>query len=113
MRNSISLVAFCAVLPGFVAVNAGPVNLPPVNLGQASFEDGVAYPEWLFEDTFDYYRADQYNDSDGAKLPGQNRLTAASAISDLAYISDYKLFGGYVGGELLLPLVDAELTLTF
>jgi hypothetical protein len=113
MRNSVLLLALCAFLPEFVTVKAGPVNLPPVNLGQTSFEDGVAYPGWLLEETFDCYHAGQFNDSDGARLPGQNRLTTASAVTHLAYISDYKLFGGCVGGELLLPLVDAELDASF
>jgi hypothetical protein len=113
VRGSRSLLTLCAVLPGFVTLKAGPVNLPPVNLGQTSFEDGVAYPGWLLEETFDYYHAGQFNDSDGARLPGQNKLTTVSAITHLAYISAYKLFGGCVGGELLLPLVDAELDASF
>jgi hypothetical protein len=109
----IQFLVACTVLAGLMTVNAGPVNLPPVNLGQTSFEDGVAYPGWLFEETLEYYYADQFNDSDGAQLPGQNRLTTAGAISHLAYISDYKLWGGNLGGELLLPAVDADLHTSF
>lgn len=100
-------------LAGSTIVNAGPVSLPPVNLGQTSFEDGVANPGWFFEETMEYYHAGQFNDSGGAKVPGQNDLTTAAAITHLAYFSTYKLLGGYIGAEALVPLVDANLDASF
>jgi hypothetical protein len=113
MRNSILLLAFCAVLPGFVTVKAGPVSLPPVNLGETSFEDGVANPGWFFEEITEFYHAGQFNGPDGTEVPGHNELTTASAISHLAYFTHYKLLGGYIGAEFLVPLVDANLDTTF
>lgn len=94
-------------------VNAGPVNLPPVNLGETSFEDGVANPGWFFEEIIDYYHAGQFNDSAGAKMPGQNDLTTVSSLTHVAYFSDYKLLGGYIGAEVLVPLVDVDLDTSF
>jgi hypothetical protein len=95
------------------AVSAGPVSLPPVNMGQTSFEDGVANPGWFFEEILQYYHAGQFNDSGGAKVPGQNDLTTAAAITHLAYFSTYELLGGYIGAEALVPLVDANLDASF
>jgi hypothetical protein len=96
-----------------MTVKAGPVSLPPVNLGQTSFEDGVANPGWFFEEIMEYYHAGQFNDSGGAREPGQNDLTTAAAITHLAYFSDYKLLGGYIGAEALVPLVDVNLDASF
>jgi hypothetical protein len=110
--NRFSYLVLFAVLAGSMTANAGPVSLPPVNLGQTSFEDGVANPGWFFEEITEYYHAGQFNDSSGAKVPGQNELTTASAITHLSYLSNYKLLGGYVGAEVLVPLVDVNLDIS-
>jgi hypothetical protein len=98
-----------SIFAGSVAVIAGPVSLPPVNLGQTSFEDGVANPGWFFEEITEYYHAGHFNDSGGAKVPGNNNLTTVSAITHLSYFSTCKLLGGYIGAEVLVPLVDVDL----
>jgi hypothetical protein len=113
IKCSISFLVSFALLAGTATVNAGPVSLPPVNLGQTSFEDGVANPGWFFEEITEYYHAGQFNDSGGARVPGQNDLTTAAAITHLAYFSTYKLLGGYIGAEALVPLVDANLDASF
>jgi hypothetical protein len=107
-----SIVCF-TVLAGSITINAGPVSLPPVNLGETSFEDGVAGTGWFFEEIAEYYHAEQFNDSGGARMPGQNDRTTGSAITHLAYFSNYKILGGYFGVETLVPLVDAELDTSF
>jgi len=108
-----SFLASLSVLAGSNVVLGGPVSLPPVNLGQTSFEDGVANPGWFFEEITEFYHAGQFNDSDGAKIPGDNELTTVSAITHLSYLSHYKLLGGYIGAETLVPLVDADLNTSF
>ena len=90
-------------------VLAGPVNLPPVNLGDTSFNDGIANPGWLLEETFDFYQANHFNGPDGGRVPGQNKLTTASAVTHLAYISKYQWLGAYLGAEILVPLADINL----
>jgi hypothetical protein len=112
-KRSIGLLLSLPIFAGSTTVKAGPVSLPPVNLGETSFEDGVANPGWFFEEIIEYYHAGQFNDSDGAKLAGQNDLTTATAITHLAYFSTYKLLGGYIGAEALVPLVDANLDASF
>jgi hypothetical protein len=88
---------------------AADVSLPTVNLGDTSFQDGIAFPGWLVEETIGYYHAGRFNDSQGAKIPGSNRLTTVSATTHVAYISNFRLLGGYYGAELLLPLADVDL----
>jgi hypothetical protein len=109
MRIYIALLASSAVLAGSMTVKAGPVSLPPVNLGDTNFVDGIANPGWFFEQVIDVYHAGQFDDASGGKMPGQNKLSTALSITHLAYFTHYKLFGGYVGAEVLLPVVGANL----
>jgi len=92
-----------------MTAEAGSVNLPPVNLGDTNFEDGMGYPGWLFEQIIDLYDAGQFDDASGGKLPGQNKLRTASSITHLAYLTRYQLFGGYIGAEFLVPVAGADL----
>ena len=101
-------LGFISILLVATVAQAGPVQLPPVNLGDTSFEDGIAFPGTLLEETIGYYRADSINDDNGDDLPGKNRTDIVSAATHLAYIFDYKIFGGYYGVELVLPLVDVD-----
>jgi hypothetical protein len=112
-KSRASFLASLSILAGSNIVHGGPVSLPPVNLGQTSFEDAVANPGWFFEEITEYYYAGQFNDSDGAKISGQNELTTVSAITHLSYLAHYKLLGGYIGAEILVPLVDADLDASF
>jgi hypothetical protein len=92
---------------------AADIPLPPVNLGDTSFQDGIAFPGWLVEETIGYYHAGQFNDHQGEKVPGSNRLTTVSATTHVAYLSKYKLLGGFYGAEILLPLADVDMDTSF
>ena len=85
------------------------VSLPPVNLGDSSFLDGVGGPGWLFQETVSYYSADWFRDGDGDRVSIPSEVTAAAAVTHIAYLSDVKLFGGYWGAELLLPVAHVDL----
>jgi hypothetical protein len=99
------LIAAVAVI---VAVaepsSAADLALPPVNLGETSFQDGIAFPGWLVEETFIYYHANSFTDSKGDDIPGSNRLTAISAVTHVAWISNFRLLGGVYGAEVLMPI---------
>lgn len=92
---------------------AADIPLPPVNLGDTSFQDGIAFPGWLVEETIDYYHAGQFNDSQRTKIPGTNKLTTVSATTHVAYISNFRLLGGFYGVEVLLPLADVDMDTSF
>jgi hypothetical protein len=101
-----------------IATAAGPARaadlaLPPVNLGETSFQDGIAFPGWLVEETFIYYHAGGFTDSKGDDIPGSNRLTAASAVTHVAWISSFRLLGGFYGAEVLLPLAYLDFDTDF
>jgi hypothetical protein len=105
-------VLFCSITAEAGPVSLPPVGLPPVNLGDTSFQDGIANPGWLLEETVNYYEASQFKDAQGGTIPGSNELTTISAVTHLAYISKLRLLDGYFGAEVLLPLVDADLKLS-
>jgi hypothetical protein len=104
-----------AVTPGIgLLVCAGlasatDVPLPPVNVGESSFEDGIAFPGWLVEETFDYYLAGKFCDSQGGTLPGSYHHTTVSATTHIAYLSHFRLLGGFYGAETLLPVAYVDM----
>ncbi|EYS85113.1 hypothetical protein CF68_13275 [Cupriavidus sp. SK-4] len=104
-----TLAAACSALM-VSAAHADVVGLPPMNLGNTSFLDGVAGPGFLFELATSYYRATRIRDDAGNAVPGNPRIETAAIVPHIAYISpDVTLLGGNVGAEVLLPLVYANI----
>jgi hypothetical protein len=87
------------------------VSLPTVNLGDTNFEDGIAGPGFFVEEFPGYYTASEMKDANGNTVPGQNRVTAISTTTHIAYLSKKHVLGGLYGGEVLLPLVDLDVNL--
>jgi hypothetical protein len=106
-------LAICIALVGSTATTSmkAQVQLPTVNLGDTNFEDGFAGPGFLLEEFPDVYSADTLKDGKGATVPGSNTLTAIATTSHIAYISNRRLFGGWIGGEILVPMADVEVKL--
>lgn len=103
------VLAIIVGLTGFgEAVSADEVHLPPVNLGDTSFEDGIGFPGWMAEEIVDYYYAGQVNDNDGEKIPGSNKFITLSATTHVVYLSRLRLLGAWYGAEFLIPLADVE-----
>jgi len=103
-------LAICAVLVGGIATTPmrAQVQLPGVNLGDTNFEDGFAGPGLLLEEFPDVYASSTLKDSNGATVPGSNTLTTILTTSHLVYVSNKRLLGAWVGGEILFPIADVE-----
>ena len=99
----------------FAAAAAKPavaqVQLPTVNLGDTNFEDGFWAPGWFLEEFPGGYIADELKDSRGKTVPGTSRVTIYSTTSHVAFASRKHLLGGWLAGEVLLPLVDLDVQL--
>jgi hypothetical protein len=108
-----AVLTILRVLMGSVAITPmmAQVQLPSVNLGDTNFEDGFAGPGLLLEEFPDVYSANTLKDSKGATVPGTNTLTAIASTSHLAYVSNKRLLGAWVGAEFLVPVVDVEVRL--
>jgi hypothetical protein len=85
------------------------VTLPSVNLGGTSFLDGVAGPGLLIEETVEYYHTNRFTDFKGGKIPGDNSVESWLSLTHLAYLTKWKILGGYYGVEALLPAVRVDL----
>jgi len=94
------------LMPAFLY--AQKVTLPPVNLGGTSFLDGVAGPGLMFQDRIQYYHANKFMNSKGDQLPGNNSVDSWLAMNQMAYITKWKILGGYYGFEALLPVVKLD-----
>lgn len=119
-RKAVAAIWICKLMAAMAAILslAGPspaadLALPPVNLGETSFQDGIAFPGWLVEETFIYYHADSFTDSKGRDIPGSNRLTTVTAMTHVAWISNFRLLGGVYGAEVLLPIADLDIDTDF
>jgi len=108
-----AVLAICTALVGSIATTpiTAQVQLPSVNLGDTNFEDGFAGPGLLLEEFPDVYSAGTLKDSKGATVPGTNTLIAIASTSHVAFISNKRLFGAWIGAEFLVPIVDVEVKL--
>jgi len=113
LRAFLSILAAAALLTSAGGSHAADLALPPVNLGDTNFQDAIAFPGWLVEELFTYYHADQFNDYQGKERPGSNEVTVATAVTHVAWISNYKLFGGFYGAEILVPLAHIDIKTEF
>ncbi len=87
------------------------VSLPPVNLGNTNFVDGRALPGTMFQQTFIAADADRFRDAQGARAEAPQQLTAFSAATQIAWLSQHQIFGANWGAEFILPLVRVDLDL--
>ena len=92
---------------------AADLALPPVNLGDTNFQDAIAFPGWLVEELVTYYHANQFRDYEGRERPGSNQLTAMSAVTHVAWISTFKIFDGWYGAEILVPVGQLDFKTEF
>jgi hypothetical protein len=86
------------------------IALPSVNLGGSSFMDAIGGPGLLVRQAVGVYEAQRVVGSHGADTPGSNSVFAFTSITHVAYAAPFKVFGGYWGGEVLVPVVYASVT---
>src|ERR1700757_2262043 len=89
-------------------VCSAQVQLPTVNLGDTNFEDAFGGPGWLLQEFPVANVANEFKDSHGKTIPGRNRITAYSTTTHVAFVSKERVLGGWLSGEVLLPLVDLD-----
>ena len=102
-----------AVFLLFPFCSEGQVSLPQVNLGLTNFEDGVAFPGFLIEETGGNYRAGQFKDRRGQTIPGSNEANAITSLTHIAWVSKWRILGGYFGAEVVLPAADVHVDTSF
>ncbi len=103
-----------AVLLGWAAAaGSADLSLPAVNLGDTNFQDGIAFPGWLVQETVSLYRAGSFRDARGGRRPGSNRVEIASAVTHVAWMSRAQILGAWYGMEVLIPFARLDVHTDF
>lgn len=100
-------VAIAAGIAGAGPACAG-VALPPVNLGDSTFQDGIAGPGWLFQHTLSAYHADTFRDADGRRGDAPPEVASVALLAQASYLSEHRVLGAYWGAEAIVPFVHAR-----
>lgn len=108
-KKWIALFTFLGSIFVTFATYGQEVTLPPLNLGGTSFLDSVAGPGLLLEETIEYYHGNRFTDSKGGKISGDNSIESWLALAHGAYLTKFKILGGYYGVEVLLPFARVDL----
>lgn len=115
-KPDLNLIASAAkmlpiLLPGLLLWQSATAqaSLPPVNLGNTNFADGRALPGIMFQQTFIAADADRFRDNDGGRAPAPEQLTALSVATQVAWLSQHRIFGANWGAEFILPLARVDL----
>jgi hypothetical protein len=106
-----AVVSISLVIP--LSATAQHVALPPVNLGDSAFTDGIGGPGLLVQETLQPYYASRFSGDDGRSLPGNNLITTLASSFLMVYVSEKKLFGGFYGVEILIPMACASVEADF
>ena len=72
---------------------------PAVNLGDTSFLDGIAGPGAVVEEIGDGMHSSRIVDGDGCRVPGTGQVSSISSLTHIAWLSRYRLLGGWYGVE--------------
>ena len=106
-RRFLLLLALAALLSR--EAMSQQVTLPPVNLGDTSFLDGIALPGWLVEEIGQGVHDGKVTDENGNALPGKPSVTTITSLTHVAWISHAKLFGGWYGAEIVVSAAHVDL----
>ena len=82
---------------------------PMLGLGTTAILDAEGGVGAMFQVLGTGYRATRVNDASGDEAPVDFQQNAEVALLHFVYTSNVKLFGAYVGGEVLLPVAHVSL----
>lgn len=80
------------------------VALPPLNLGDSGFQDGIAGPGLLFQQTLSAHHSHKARDERGERIDAAADVTAAALLVQVSYLSERTFLGAHVGAEAIVPL---------
>lgn len=113
MRRFISALISLVVLCFPLSIIAGGVNHEP--LGNESFLAGILPPPGFYiKENLNYYTAQKLKNDNGRTLSLEregaklDKLDVFVAATGFLYISPLKVFGGYLGGHGLIPVLGVN-----
>lgn len=105
-RLSMFLAALLLAAP---PVYSADLALPGVNTGATSFEDGGGGIGHFFQTSNSRFDANRSYDADGERRPVNYDRALWIARLHYAYTSPHEAYGGNLGAELIVPLLDLDL----
>jgi hypothetical protein len=102
-RFARSTLAYAALTLTLLSHPAQAQQLPPLNLGDTSFLDGIAYPGWMVELVSQGKHDDKALSSTGQQLPGITDVNSGASLVHIAWIMPHpRLLGAWYGTEIVL-----------
>lgn len=93
------------VLVFALSIPAAAFKQPPLNLGATSFLDGGGAPPGLFLLQYvQFIEGSSAVDDSGDRIPGGARSSALASLTQVFYLTRWKLLGGYLGLDLVVPV---------
>ena len=96
------IIASALTISSCRAASAQEGALPPVNLGDTSFLDGIGLPGWLTEEIGQGVHDNRAFNSSGHELPQTTDVNSGSSLTHIAWISHAKLLGAWYGAETII-----------
>ena len=79
------------------------------NRGVSTFLDGYAGPGFIAQFYFLNFKSNELRLGD-KEAPGRFKLSVNTSLYQFVYITKKKLLGGYLGGEIIIPVLSGHLT---
>lgn len=112
MENRICMYVLSAVLTTAASpARAVDLALPGVNTGATSFEDGGGGVGHMFQTSNSRFDASRSYDAEGERRPISYDRSLWVARLHYAYTSPTQAFGGNLGTEVIVPVLDLDLNI--
>ena len=96
------IIASVLTISSCRAARAQEGALPPVNLGDTSFLDGIGLPGWLTEEIGQGVHENRAFNSSEHDLPQTIEVNSGSSLTHIAWITHAKLLGAWYGAETII-----------
>lgn len=114
MKTRKAIPAVAGLVALLFAVSAHAFNQPPMNLGLTDILDGaLPGPGTYFTQYIQAYQSDEFKDRDGNDIPGGPRVANVLAMNQFVHVTKFRVAGGHLGGDFLLPVVAVSASGTF
>ncbi|GAA0770174.1 SphA family protein [Brevundimonas olei] len=104
--GAMALGAIIAAAPA-----AAQTSLPAVNLGDSTFQDGVAGPGRMVQVSVSRQSADRFRDEFGDVQTAPRRVRSTAILVQASWLSERRVLGAWWGAEVILPVVHVDLDL--
>ncbi|MGA8753570.1 SphA family protein [Candidatus Deferrimicrobium sp.] len=113
MRKAFGVLLLAAFAFGLAGTPSFAFNQPPLNLGLTDILDAPPGPGTYFTEYIQAYQSDKFKDKDGNDIPGNPEVANVLSMNQLVHVYPYKILGGHIGADVLLPVVAISVSGTF